>query len=378
MFIYIVIFLLAFLLSAIAEKMKNDSKRIYVICTILAILIPAVMAGLRASGVGTDTKVYIDWVFKSSVKSKGIVDIFIFIKTSKVEPLYCLLNFIVSRFTNNLSIMYFLLELIFLTFSYLACKVMSKKLNISCSFTYLVILLLFFNKSLNLCRQSLSMAICLFSLQYILSRDWKKFFLLMILALGFHNSSVLFIPLYFIYPITISEKNSSKAFKILSLIVLVLCIVFFKQIVVLLVSKGIISSKFLNYVYLFGKENNIKFIEIITQLGILIITLLFSKNLKLHSKYNDFFIYIAFLSFITFLFGFNASYSQRISYYFSMCLVFVIPQFISSLSKRRDQFFMSVLVFVVLCTYSCLYYGKYSFDQTVPYIVDVSENKLVD
>ena len=61
-----------------------------------------------------------------------------------------------------------------------------------------------------------------------------------------------------------------------------------------------------------------------------------------------------------------------------MCLVFVIPQFISSLSKRRDQFFMSVLVFVVLCTYSCLYYGKYSFDQTVPYIVDVSENKLVD
>lgn len=378
MLIYIIIFLISFIFAYQAEKkLKKGRKKQFYILSIISIVIPSLLAGLRASGIGTDTKVYIDWVFRESVYAENISDIIEFINYSGIEPLYCLVNFVVSRFSNNLSSIYFVLEFIFLFFSYFACVKMSKKINISFSYSYLVLLLLFFNKSLNMCRQSLAMSVCLFSVPYILSRDWKKFFLSMVVAFCFHKSVVLFVPLYFIYNITTKDTRTNKVIRILILGLLLVCAIFFKKIVVFGVSLGVLSSKYLNYVYLFGSGNNIKAIELFSEIAILLMTLLFQRKLKSKSEYNKFLIYVIILSFVTFLFGFNASYSQRISYFYSFCLAFVIPQFSEIFRLGKDRLFASVLITLALCCYSYLYYDMYQFDQTVPYITDTSTNKII-
>lgn len=379
MIIYIMVFIVSFIFAYLAERQLKKGKKIgFYILSFMSIAIPSFLAGLRASGVGTDTKVYIDWTFSRSVYANNISDMMEFINVSGIETLYCFVNFVVSRFSNNLSVIYFILEFIFLFFSYFGCVKMAKKLNISFSYCYLVLLLLFFNKSLNMCRQSLAMSICLFSIPYILSRDWKKFFLLMLIGFGFHKSIILFAPLYFIYNITNNDSRMNKSLAIMILSLLVISAVFFKKIVIGLVGLGFLSSKYLNYVYLFGSTNNIKFIELFTEILILFITIIFQRRLILKSKYNKFLIYIVLLSFATFLFGFNASYSQRISYYYSFVLPCVIPQFIEIFKTKKERFFVSVLVIFILSFYSYMYYDKYRFDQTIPYIIDTSIKKIIN
>lgn len=378
MYIYITIFIISFICSIIAEIQNKKNKRIlFMMFSTLAIVIPSIIAGLRASGVGTDTQVYIDWVFRASVHCNNLKEAFGFINSSGIEPLYCLINYIVSRFSNNYSVMYFTLTFIFLIFSYIGCYKLSKKIKFSYSFAYLVLLFLFYNKSLNLCRQSLSMSICLFSVSYILTREWKKFFICMIVAFCFHRSVLLFIPLYFIYPLTINNTKEKTVVKTVIISLLLFASLFFKQIILALVNIGIISSKYSNYVYIFGNTNNVKLIELTTQIIILLIPLLLRKKLILNSKNNNFFIYLMLLAFVTFLFGFNGNYIQRISYYYSFTAVILIPQFFYVFKRSKDKILSILLTIIILCGYSYLYYEKYLFDQTVPYRIDISNNKIV-
>lgn len=379
MTIYFIIFFIAFAFAYIAEKNLKSNKKILFYCfSFLAICIPSLLAGLRASGIGTDTQVYMDWVFRESVFMRNIADMLNFIEISGIEILYCFINYIVSRFTNNLSVIYFILEFIFLIFSYAACVKVSRKINISHSFSYLIFLLLFFNKSLNLCRQSLAMSICLFSIPYIIERDWKKFFALMLIAVGLHKSAILFVPLYFIYNFTMSKTKLNMTVCLSSILILLISVIFFKNIVVLLVNIGILSDKYLNYVYVFGDTNNIKFIEIFSQLVICGVTVLLSKHLIKKESYNKFFIYVVILSFVTFLFGYNATYSQRISYYYSTIVAFIIPQLVRIFKSNSEKIIIGICLTLLVCAYSYLYYDKYKFDQTIPYVVDTSIKKYIN
>ena len=378
MYIYISIFLISYIFAVFAEKkLKKNHIKSFCFFSVIAILIPSILAGLRASGIGTDTKVYIDWVFIANAYSNNISEAFQFIQTSGIEPLYCLVNYIVTRFSSDLTIIYFVLTFIFLFFSYFGCVKMAKKLKFSFSFSYLILLMLFFNKSLNMCRQSLAMSICLFSLSYIISREWKKFFLCMIIAFCFHRSVLLFIPLYFLYNLNINKTKNKQIIKIVIISSIIFTSICFKPIIIILVDIGLLSEKYLNYVYIFGNTINVKLIEILAQLILLIIPFFFKEKLVKHSKYNEFLVFIMILAFATFLFGFSGSFLQRISYYFSFTSVVLIPQFISCCKRSKDKILVMLLIFIPLCCYSYLYYEKYQFDQTVPYKIDISSEKIV-
>ena len=84
-----------------------------------------------------------------------------------------------------------------------------------------------------------------------------------------------------------------------------------------------------------------------------------------------------YLSFVTFLFDFNSSYIQRISYYFSFAVIILIPQYVYSFKKSKDKILSIILTVIILCGYPYLYYKKYQFDQTIPYRIDISNNKIV-
>lgn len=78
----------------------------------------------------------------------------------------------------------------------------------------LIIFLLGSVQSFFVLRQHLAIAITIFSYAYIINRDWKKFCLLMILAFSFHQTALVFIPVYFIYGI--------KSTRILNIVLVVL------------------------------------------------------------------------------------------------------------------------------------------------------------
>ena len=56
-------------------------------------------------------------------------------------------------------------------------------------------------------RQSIAQAILLFSIYYIQQRKLFSFLLCIVLAMGFHNSSIVFIPAYWLFTLNLSKKQ---------------------------------------------------------------------------------------------------------------------------------------------------------------------------
>lgn len=62
----------------------------------------------------------------------------------------------------------------------------------------------FYNNSLNLMRQFVGMAICLYGIKYILNKDFKRYLITVGIASLFHRTALLLLPLYFITEIKIN------------------------------------------------------------------------------------------------------------------------------------------------------------------------------
>lgn len=70
---------------------------------------------------------------------------------------------------------------------------------------FLFIALVFYN-SLFVLRQNLAAAICLFSIPYIIERKLWKFLLLIFVAFTIHQTAIIFVLLYLLYPFKIDKK----------------------------------------------------------------------------------------------------------------------------------------------------------------------------
>ena len=161
MFVYFFVFFITFIFAYLAEKFySKNNKFLFYVFSALAVLLPSLMASFRASGVGTDTQIYIDRIFHYMVNSKNINDFVYYKSLSDVEILYFIFNFVVSRFSSSLNAIYFSCSLFVNLLFYSTFFYYYKKQKISLSFSYILFLIFFFNKSLNMNRQMMGMAIC--------------------------------------------------------------------------------------------------------------------------------------------------------------------------------------------------------------------------
>ena len=123
------------------KKFKNGQKKLGITYSAVAILIPSLFAGLRMTGVGTDTLYYINAAFMYAKKSVSLSQLF---RLSDIEPLYNVVNYVVSRFTSSINVVYFVLQFIIMLFAYLACYDNRKKISLPIS--YLLFMLLYYNR----------------------------------------------------------------------------------------------------------------------------------------------------------------------------------------------------------------------------------------
>lgn len=63
-----------------------------------------------------------------------------------------------------------------------------------------------FDQSLFVLRQHTAMSICLLSIPSILNRDFKRFIIIFLLAFSCHITAIIFLPLYFVYPLNIEKR----------------------------------------------------------------------------------------------------------------------------------------------------------------------------
>lgn len=168
----------------------------------------------------------------------------------------------------------------------------------------LILLLLLFSASLNIVRQSLSIAIIFYSMKFVIERNIKAYIILILIATGIHSSSFIAIIFYFLYSERFSFKN--RIIRIL----IILSPLFFISAVSYISGFVIFERYFESYD---STETDITKSYII-KLPILLLLLLSYKQLK-KSDISGFFYYMYIMEWALLFSASVFKWAFRLSYY---------------------------------------------------------------
>lgn len=217
MIIYLFCFVLSLFFTRIAYNLlKSKNRAGFKVFSILALLFPALLAGLRDTEVATDTEVYVS-IFETACLSDNYLYFFV-ASPAGWEVGAVTLTFIISRISENPHFFLFVLHLLILSLVYLSAYRMREKINPVHAMA--VFLLFSYNESLNITRQYISLGFVLLAFTFIYQGQRKGYFLSSIFAVLFHNSGALSL---FAYPmLMLVNKYPLSKYKFKYIIVLIL------------------------------------------------------------------------------------------------------------------------------------------------------------
>ena len=193
----------------------------------------------------------------------------------------------------------------------------------------------YFFQSLNITREYMSISLCFFSYKYLIDEKYIKWTIFSILALSFHNISIVFIFLSLM--VYIYNKFFGKSKWILNYKYAVLTIIFifvFGPIIKNSIFSFISFTRFSVYIdsqYDYGDLQIISFI--INSFVYIFILYAFNQKENLNNE-DKFYICIQFLGVIFIAIGRYIYLSNRVSYYFTIFQILSIPYALSILKNK--------------------------------------------
>lgn len=385
MFIYLFVFFLSALMFYFTSKIKNKTFKF--ILTTMAIMLPAVLAGCRASSVGTDVTTYGIKHFMNAANSDSYTYYFQnYSKNILSEPLYHMLVYILSKIFDNYHWALFFYEFITIIFAYLGIKRCNTIFNTPIWLGMLLYYLAMFNVSLNLMRQSIAVSIVFLAVTYLFESEYFKYVFFCCLAVGFHTSaiiSIIFLPLFLILRQEKKVSFKKRVFQVSILLLLIVFVILFgSKIIKIIVSAGIIRSDYLNYLSsgLF-KSNRISYVSILTYfiyVALYIIHYKFLKkdifhNFKFQKHQRLFFLMISFFILFTMFGSLISTFISRLCFYFFPLQIVSMANILYCYSKKSKIIWIVTIVSYSLLVWFIVFVIK-GDNATVPYVFDVSNN----
>lgn len=164
---------------------KKRDGRVIIFPVVAACIPPLLVAALRYN-VGTD---YFATYYTGFYRILAGIDF------DQFEVGYWLVNKAVQVFTDNVFVMFAVSSLLFVGFSYAAMGVLSKNVAFS---ILLFMLTRYYFIGLNAVRQFIALAIFAYAMRWAIERDLKRFLLFSGLAISFHISTAVLIPIYWL------------------------------------------------------------------------------------------------------------------------------------------------------------------------------------
>ena len=379
--IYIICFIISSSLFYISSKQKNKAVGLMIDC--IALLLPCLLAGLRASSVGTDVTVYLEPMFNLAKESntfelfmskswyqgwnlRGVADI---------EIGFSVLVYLVTKIFNNFYVLQFVIQCLTIIPIYCGLKIKKEK---NLWIGMLVYFCMFYNISLNIMRQMIALSFLFLAFQYFLKRRNKLYIFYSIIAISFHNSAILGFVLPFLYKfisLRVFKKNNDFKTSQIKFIILCVCGIF-----LLGMQEFIIS--FLTYInlsnYIHYISGTITFLpnQIISRLPLLICCFIFRK--ALYKKEGEKFFFYCSCIIYAIIFSQFASvndYAYRGAMVFSIFLIDIIPELCSITTYIRignlykiniNKYFMILYLFIWW-----IYYSIIIVDSSIPYVLGV-------
>lgn len=245
MLYYIFTFAISLFAIHLANKCYN-SKALFVLFSFIAVAPPILLAGLRADTVGSDTDFYILPRFQDAVRYK-VANFSQFRNyTQNQEILYALVTYLCGKLTSNQSVYLIILHtLVIIPLYFSAFKWRDR---ISPVFFFFIFYMTFYNDSLSIIRQSISISFAILAFCYFIDHKYIKFIAFTIISCGFHNSGYISLMLTLLY--LLNNRYSVKLYKFIYLTILIfvgISVTYLNNILLYVIEGGLIDVKYLVY-----------------------------------------------------------------------------------------------------------------------------------
>ena len=338
---------------------KNENKKISNrIFSILAILIPAILAGLRDTSIGTDVEVYLTVAHKLA---QNYNDFFEYCSILDLEFLYKAMVFFVTKIFGSINMVMFIQHFIICTLFFIGAKNFKEKANPIITFS--LFLLMYYNISLNIMRQFMAMSIVFYAYKFVKEEKFLKYLFYVLLATLFHSSAIISLVIYLLYKICKSKHKYLYSFFVLG--ILILAIVFYNPTLELLVKTGMINAKFMRYSLDYSVAD-FNYVDTLIKLYTLFITFFQLKKLK-KDKDNFFYTLISVFDIVILQISIFSPQIMRLSMYFGIIALVNVSRIITD--SRQNKVPLTLVTYGIYLLYFVMYYIIGGAGETYPYIM---------
>ncbi len=201
-------------------------------------------------------------------------------------------------------------------------------------------------------RQTMAMAILLFSFECIKERKLIKFLIIVFIASLFHQSALCIIPIYFAAYI----KMNLISFSVFMLGGGIACV--YSRPLISLFYK--ILGKYEHYGHT-GFDGGAIFVVLMYAITI-IVSYMFMNSLEKQDKHNVFFFNMTFVSLFIYVLRYFASIVERVGFYYQFAFIILLPNVIESIPDNATRRLVRTCALVL----ACLLFGYRSWRAASP------------
>ena len=344
MTIYIVLALFPVCWGGLFPRLSKDKRQkrlFYVGCGIVLLMV----MGLRHYSLGsTDTLNYYN-TMKRALASESWAS---FYRPELYEKGAQLYIYTLSRVFKEPQWLIFITSLIYIVSVFYFIDRNSKDIPLSITLYITLGLMSFHMQGM---RQSIAMSICLFAYEQAKNKHLIQFVLLVLFATAFHQTAIVFFPIYVLCRLRFSKKNMG-----------ILCAA--AALVVVSADKiiGLANS-------LFDRSYNTAvnqggFVAVLVYVIAIALTLFFDTSLKKGNEQTPllFILVVGFVSYLLRYFGTLAA--ERISFYFAFSQLALLPNAETIVVHRDQRIMRAIILLLAVALMAYRFYGS----KFVPYL----------
>ena len=254
--LYYIIYIIASVYFIKADC-SNNNKRIkaYIFCGVMVL---SLFAGLRGVTVGWDTADTVKDQFEKVGNYNSLSGLMANRDHIK-EPLYWFISFFLRKLTDNSKAFLFVMQL--LTVGPIALIAYENRGRFPVSIIMTTYMLLFYQFSLNIIRQSIAASFLLLAFSKLMNKSYWQAGIFGLICCLFHNSGIIGVALILLLYIVINNRNPKVRFCLvaISIVLGVLFLTSWQNIINYMISRDILRGNYDAYVSILSGDINSKY-----------------------------------------------------------------------------------------------------------------------
>lgn len=243
-----IVYILTFALSLLGVQMADlwyDDRRRFIAGSLLAVLPPILIAGLRDSTVGSDTDLYVIPIF-NGIASNGQNLIEFLDSYPGMEWGYLFVNYVIAQITDEPFVLLLCIHILIIIPMFVTA--MKWRDYLPPVLFMFVFYMIFFQETLSIARQSIAISLSMYAITLLWEKKYVYYGVYMIIAFLFHQTAVvaLTFPMIYFFVDRFSIRQYYMIF-IGAALVIALFFLNLDNILIWMIENGYLDLKFLKY-----------------------------------------------------------------------------------------------------------------------------------